>query len=279
LAEIRGTRAVTSQIERLDKKYGEMEDAKKALVKQLLPALELDEDGKEEEKRKAIKKFFDSYQQFNNLLSAWVSSLIITRPSLPENNFISDNNFPKNSEEKHGFLESLIDAKPEWPISIICIVSIIAFVVLTAIHVVPWSVPIIVVGVSFCYFFSPQLAKLALSFRREDEAELLDQTNPTAWISEAVLKMRKDFDSSRYLIKLQEVPANDLPIEYKNMDPALWSRLIQEAETLPSTLISTIDQIDIYAKSCYNELKTQMIFALKPQAQPQFAPPQSNAVE
>jgi hypothetical protein len=259
MSSIKSVNTINKQIELLNSRFAEMTQSAKDFTAFLFDTT-----------------LFDNYGKYHTLLMDFTNKLI-TKTPVP-NAVIPQAGLPPMTatDNQLGILADLLKNNGKSMIEgFVILGSIIAMTVLAGIGIVPYIIPVVWTPIAVGLFCAPSLiAWVAGMLKKKDEDDLpIDSTNPSEWISHDLQIISDLYDGIRILIKKQDVRIEQLPISYRKMDPALYSRAAKEKEFFPTEALGIIKKIVTFSTTCYYELMDDLISHL-PVSPPQPQTPQ-----
>lgn len=132
--------------------------------------------------------------------------------------------------------------------ALVSVVAIVACGIAVEQRLLPPTALLFVIGVSLALAFASQLKALAESFIEKEEEKEEGEIAPEKledWINESIAKIRSEYMSARFLIKVQSQTMETLPTQYRDLglDEAMFNREQYFKETLPHEFLSRIGRI------------------------------------
>ena len=261
MSSIKSVNTINRQIERLNLQYDAMVKATEDFTK-----CHFDKEN-----------LFKDYAKYHSLFMDFSNNLITKNPFLPNNTLQANNQAivenPSNIRELADLLQnnSLSFGK-------VALVGapVIGLFVLTAIHIVPWLIPVLFSIGGIAFLGAPQLIGWYINYikNKDDEDLPIDSTNPSEWISHDLQVISDKYDAIRILIFAQDRPTEKLAAFYNTKNSALYRRGEQEAQFFPNEALTIIRKINVFCTNAYYEIMDDLISHLPvsnvPSPQPQF---------
>jgi len=217
---------------------------------------EADRERKESEKKLRTFILSDAFLKdeiaFENHLSDFRSKVItfVERATEPnpqlQQAMLQSGQAPDEKAESKLQMFSQVSQEITLTKALVLVFIIVGTTILTQHGILP---PLFVAGIIAFVLFLVFHEQISSMFRalthRDSENEELNLANLSDEVSTRITKMRKKYESARFLIKFQTQKQEDLPSQYQDLtsDPALFDREQYFRETLPHEFLGYIGDI------------------------------------
>jgi hypothetical protein len=213
--------------------------------------------------------FLEEYNKFDHLLSVWAEGLMSLVEATGTKFGFGNSEVPYGVETPAG--EGLTKTEQSDMTLIkgaVLIVAILGTVFTTYLLKAPWTIALAVIAGVICLVFMRQIGDYIRELMQKPEDKIKENNGLSGEIAESVSYMRKRYVQKRFQIKFQYADPHRRNKHDPNDDKALYDRVTQTLETLPSEFMSRIDAITVKCNGVAFERK-KVLYSYWKQNSPQ----------